>query len=173
MKIIQCDESIHSNQILDIFNYEINHSTALFDYKSRTMDMMKKWFENKRNGNFPVIGAINNNDELMGFVSYGPFRAWPAYKYTVEHSIYVDKKFRGQGIGNKLMNEIIEVAGKQHYHVIMAGIESNNKTSIKLHEKHGFKLCGRIDQVGFKFGKWLDLDFMQLILKTPINPNDL
>ncbi len=172
MKIIHCDESIHSNQILEIFNYEISNSTAIFDYKPRTKDMMKIWFDNKRIGNYPVIGAINNNGELMGFVSYGPFRAWPAYKYTVEHSIYVDKKFRGQGIGNTLMKEMIESAKKQQYHVIMAGIESNNKPSIKLHENNGFRFCGRIEQVGYKLGQWLNLDFMQLSLNTPINPNE-
>jgi phosphinothricin acetyltransferase len=173
MKIIQCDETLHGNQILEIFNYEIINSTALFDYKIRKNEMMKTWFDNKRKSNYPVIGAVNDDGVLTGFVSYGPFRAWPAYKYTVEHSIYVNKQFRGHGIGNILMKEIIKTAEEQQYHVIIAGIESKNQISIKLHEKYRFKFCGRIEHAGYKFGKWLDLDFMQLTLKTPTDPNDL
>jgi L-amino acid N-acyltransferase len=76
------------------------NSTALYDYKPRTMEMMTAWFETKACGNFPVIGLDNEAGELMAFGSYGTFRAWPAYKYTVEHSVYVDARFRGQGLGN-------------------------------------------------------------------------
>jgi phosphinothricin acetyltransferase len=173
MKIIQCDEINHGNQILEIFNYEIINSTALFDYKIRTKDMMKTWFENKKKCNYPVIGVENDEGILMGFVSYGPFRACPAYKYTVEHSLYVNQKFRGNGIGDILMTEIIKAAIGQQYHVIIAGIEAGNKISIKLHEKHKFIFCGKIKHAGYKFGNWLDLDFMQLILKTPIEPNEM
>ncbi len=172
MKIIQCDEALHSSNILEIFNHEIINSTALFDYKARTMENMTVWFENKRKGLFPVIGAINDDGNLIGFVSYGEFRSWPAYKYTIEHSIYVDKRFRGQGISHKLLNAMINTAKEQNYHVIVAGIESKNAISIRLHEKHGFKFCGRIEQAGFKFGNWLDLNFMQLALETPLNPVD-
>jgi phosphinothricin acetyltransferase len=134
--------------------------------------MMKAWFEAKQKGNFPVMGAVNQGGELLGFGSYGTFRAWPAYKYSVEHSIYVDKRFRGQGIGKRLLEEIVSSVRKQNYHVLIGGIDSQNIASIRLHQRFGFQHAGTMRQVGFKFGRWLDLDFYQLILETPSQPVD-
>ncbi len=171
MKIISCDAA-YSDRILDIFNEAILNSTALYDYKPRTADSMKAWFEVKYKGNYPVIGAVNETGELLGFASYGAFRAWPAYKYSVEHSIYVDKRFRGQGIGKTLLQEIISSARKQQYHVLLGAIDSRNTASIRLHQRFGFQHAGTIREVGFKFGHWLDLDFYQLILETPARPGD-
>jgi L-amino acid N-acyltransferase len=171
MTIIRCDIS-YSDQILNIFNEAILNSTALYDYKPRTPEMMMAWFEAKRKGNFPVIGAVNEDRELLGFGSYGSFRAWPAYKYSVEHSIYVDNRFRGQGIGKALLQEIIHSARTQNYHVLVGGIDSQNTASIRMHQRFGFQHAGTIRQVGFKFGRWLDLDFYQLILETPAQPAD-
>jgi len=169
MRTILCD-SAFAPQILEIFNDAILNSTALYDYKPRTLEMMKSWFEVKQKGNYPVIGAVNEGGELLGFGSYGTFRAWPGYKYSVEHSIYVDKRFRGQGIGRVLLQEVIERARDQNYHVLVGGIDSQNAVSIRLHQKLGFQHCGTIRQAGFKFGRWLDLDFYQLILETPTQP---
>jgi len=171
MDLIRCDSSF-SDQILSIFNDAILNSTALYDYKSRTAESMKGWFEAKQKGNFPVIGVVNENRELLGFGSYGTFRAWPAYKYSVEHSIYVERRFRGQGIGKLLLAEIIKSAQSQNYHVLIGGIDSQNAASIRLHQRFGFQRVGTIRQVGFKFGRWLDLDFYQLILETPTEPSD-
>lgn len=171
MKTIRCDDSL-SEQILSIFNDAILNSTALYDYKPRTPEMMKTWFEAKQRGNFPVIGMVDDGGELLGFGSYGTFRAWPAYKYSVEHSIYVEKRFRGQGIGARLLEEIIHAARSQSYHVLIGGIDSQNAASIRLHRRFGFQHAGTIRQVGFKFGRWLDLDFYQLILETPAQPVD-
>ena len=108
----------------------------------------------------------------MGFGSYGAFRAWPGYKYTVEHSIYVDGKFRGRGLGKLLLQEVIGCARNQNYHVLVGAIDSQNAVSIKLHERFGFVHAGTIRQAGFKFGRWLDLVFYQLILETPSAPVD-
>ena len=171
MKIISCD--IHySKQILDIFNDAIINSTALYDYQPRTEDNMKTWFENKIKGNFPVIGLVDETDRLLAFGSYGTFRTWPAYKYTVEHSLYVQKEHRGKGLGKMILQEIINAAVKQEYHCLIAGIDSTNQTSIRLHQSSGFKSCGKIRQVGYKFSQWLDLEFFQLLLETPRNPNE-
>ena len=87
----------HADQILAIFNEAIVTSTALYDYKPRPREAMQGWFQAKRGGGFPVVGYENAAGELMAFASYGTFRAWPAYKYSVEHSVYVDGRFRGQG----------------------------------------------------------------------------
>ncbi len=172
MNIIGCDAQRHSTAILAIFNDAIVNSTALYDYKPRTAESMVSWFEAKAKGRYPVIGVENEQGELMGFASYGPFRAWPAYKYTVEHSVYVDSRFRGQGAGRALLGAVILAAEKQDYHVMVGGIDATNAVSIKLHESLGFKSCGVVKHAGFKFGRWLDLAFYQLILRTPSTPVD-
>ena len=159
-------------EILDIFNDAILNSTALYDYKIRTMETMQVWYADKLNGNYPIIGAFDEHDTLLGFATYGMFRVRPAYKYTVEHSIYVRHDRRGHGTGKVLLKEIIKKAEEQDYHVLIGGIDASNTVSILLHEKEGFEFCGLIKQAGYKFGKWLDLAFYQLILKTPEDPNE-
>jgi phosphinothricin acetyltransferase len=171
MKINSLDSSF-SAQILAIFNDAILNSTAVYDYKPRTPEMIAAWFETKRKGNYPILGSVTQEGQLMGFGSYGTFRAWPGYKYTVEHSIYVAREFRGRGLGRLLLQEIIENARKQNYHVLVGAIDSQNTVSIKLHEEFGFHRAGTIRQAGFKFGRWLDLEFYQLILETPLQPVD-
>lgn len=171
MQIIDCTAD-YAGPILAILNDAILHSTALYDYQPRTMANMTAWFDGKRRGNYPVIGIINDDNQLMAFGSYGPFRAWPAYKYTIEHSLYVQKDHRGKGLGKQILAALIKYAERQDYHCLMAGIDSNNTISIQLHQAFGFTLCGTMRQVGFKFNQWLDLAFYQLLLKTPVNPVD-
>jgi phosphinothricin acetyltransferase len=169
--LIRCDSS-WASQILGILNDAIVHSTALYDYRPRNLEMMAPWFEAKQKGNYPVIGAATDTGELAGFASYGVFRAWPAYKYSVEHSVYVAASFRGQGLGKRLLEELISAARAQDYHVLIGGIDSENTISIRLHERLGFRHAGTIRHAGFKFGRWLDLAFYQLILDTPAQPKD-
>jgi phosphinothricin acetyltransferase len=169
MKLIRCDRS-HADPILAILNEAILNSTAIYDYRPRTPEVMVTWFDVKEKGNYPVLGIVGDAGELMGFGSYGTFRAWPGYKYTVEHSIYVASQFRGQGIGRCLLKELIGTAQTQDYHVMIGGIDSQNAISIRLHESLGFFHAGTIRQAGFKFGRWLDLVFYQLILPTPSTP---
>lgn len=171
MKIIFCDTTF-SNQILDIFNDAIINSTALYDYQPRTMENMVAWFEQKSKGNYPVIGIVDDQNQLQAFGTYGPFRAFPAYKYTVEHSLYVHKNHRGKGLGKIILQEIIKNAMHQDYHCLVAGIDSTNETSIALHKTSGFEFCGSINQAGYKFSNWLDLEFYQLLLETPVSPNE-
>ncbi len=172
MKIVQCTYDRHATQILELFNEVIASSTALFDYKPRTIESIAAWFKAKEDGNFPVIGVEDNFGKLMGFASYGTFRAWPAYKYSVEHSVYVHKDHRGRGLGRTLMTETIEVARQQEYHLIVGCIESTNSGSIALHESLGFTLAGTLREAGFKFGRWLDVALYQFILCTPTQPRD-
>ena len=172
MKPITCEPARHSAAILAIFNDAITTSTALYDYRPRAPETMVAWFDAKARGDYPVIGIENDSGDLMGFASYGPFRAWPAYKYTIEHSIYVDARFRGRGVGRRLLTDIIAAAERQDYHVLVGGIDAANATSIKLHESLGFTACGIVKQAGFKFGRWLDLAFYQKILATPVAPVD-
>lgn len=170
--VVECTFARHSDTILSIFNEAILHSTALYDYKPRTPQSMVSWFDAKREGCFPVVGVENEEGALLGFASYGTFRAWPAYKYTVEHSVYVHHAHRGKGIGHMLMHELIGAALKNDVHAMVGGIDAANIGSIALHERLGFKHTGTLFQVGFKFGRWLDLAFYQLILDTPDRPVD-
>lgn len=172
MNIVSCTLERHAAQILDIFNEAIVTSTSLFDYKPRTLESMTPWFKAKHRGRFPVIGIEDDGGQLLGFASYGTFRAWPAYKYSVEHSIYVHKSHRGKGLGRRLMAELIAAARDQNYHVLVGGIEITNAGSIALHESLGFTHAGTIRQAGYKFGRWLDLSFYQLTLPTPAQPSE-
>ena len=169
MRIIACDESF-SGSILSILNDAILNSTAIYDYKPRAIDSMATWFAAKRKGSYPVIGAVSDEGELLGFASFGPFRAWPAYKYSIEHSVYVSTLHRGKGIGKQLLTALIDEAALHDYHVLIGGIDSQNAASIGLHKSLGFQHAGTIRQVGFKFQRWLDLDFYELILKSPAWP---
>ena len=169
MQLKPCNEK-QLPEILDIFNDAILNSTALYDYKTRTMETMNAWYEDKLKGNYPVIGVFDENDVLMGFATYGMFRVRPAYKYTVEHSVYVRPDKRGMGIGKLLLKEIIAQAIEQDYHVMVGVIDASNTVSMRLHENEGFVLTGIMKEVGYKFGKWLDAAFYQLKLVTPELP---
>jgi phosphinothricin acetyltransferase len=171
-EVIDCTLEEHGDAILEILNDAIATSTALYDYEPRPRSSMDTWFATKTAGNFPVIGVVDEAGKLLGFGSFGAFRAYPAYKYTVEHSVYVHKDARGQGIGRVLVEYLIDEARDRQLHAIIGAIDAGNIASISLHDSLGFEKVGVLPQVGFKFGKWLDLAFMQLILETPEEPQD-
>ncbi|MEP7317677.1 MAG: N-acetyltransferase family protein [Panacibacter sp.] len=150
-------------QILDIYNDAILNTTAVYDYEPHTLEMRKQWFETKQQQGFPIFVAEENN-EVLGFSSIGPFRAWAAYKYSVENSIYVKDGQRGKGIGKLLMQPLIDAAKELKLHTIIAGIDADNKLSVEFHKQFGFVEVGSFKEVGWKFDRWLDLVFMQLIV---------
>ena len=170
--VVSCTYERHAGAILEIFNEAIQNSTALYDYKPRAPQSMVGWFEAKRAGAFPVVGVEDESGVLLAFGSYGTFRAWPAYKYTVEHSVYVHKDHRGRGLGRVVVQELIAAARGQDLHAMMAAIDATNAASIAMHVRLGFKHVGTLPQVGFKFGRWLDLAFYQMLLDTPAHPID-
>lgn len=157
--------------ILEIYNDAVVNTTAVYDYEPHTLEMRKQWFRIKEAQGYPVFVA-EENGQVVGFSSIGPWRAWAAYKYSVENSIYVAAGQRGKGIGKLLLEPLIEAAKELDLHAIIAGIDATNEVSINLHRKYGFVEVGQFKQVGFKFGRWLDLTFMQLLLNTPEQPVD-
>jgi len=169
MTITDCTYA-QAPEILAIFNDAILNSTALYDYKPRTMANMEAWFSAKQKGGFPVLGAFEDDGALAGFASFGAFRAWPAYKYSIEHSVYVRHDRRRAGLGRLLVGRLIEVAKKQDYHMMIGGIDSSNTASVRLHRSLGFSHCASIKHAGYKFARWLDLEFYQLLLPTPEKP---
>jgi L-amino acid N-acyltransferase YncA len=151
-------------KILEIVNYSILHTTANYSYEIQTLEVQTKWFEDKISKKLPVIVA-DLDGKVVGFGSYGQFREKIGYQYTVEHSVYVVDNVIGKGIGSKLLTELIRLAKEQGFHVMIGAIDADNAGSIAFHEKFGFVATGTIREVGYKFDHWLDLVFMQLILK--------
>lgn len=149
--------------MLKIYNDIILHTTAVYDYEPHTMEMRRQWWRTKQEQGFPVFAA-KEEGRLLGFSSIGPFRAWAAYKHTVENSVYVSAEARGKGIGKLLIPPLIEASKALGMHTIVAGIDATNEASLKLHQHFGFEEVGSFKQVGWKFERWLDLRFLQLIL---------
>jgi len=172
VKFVDCTWETHGAAILDIYNDAIANTTAVYEYQLFQPEKIRTWFADKRTGKYPVIGAADEAGNLLGFASYGVFRARPAYKYSVEHSVYVHKGHRGKGVGRELLKRIIAAAQAQDYHVMIGGIDAENLASIELHKQFGFVHAGTITQAGFKFGRWLDLVFYQLTLASPTHPVD-
>ncbi|WP_338752706.1 N-acetyltransferase family protein [Bacillus sp. FJAT-52991] len=150
-------------EILDIYNEAIINTTAVYDYTPHSLQDRSLWYQKKKEENDPVI-VYEEEGKVMGFATFGPFRNWPAYQYTIEHSVYVGTNGKHKGIGTALLHELIKMAKGQDYVTMVAGIDDTNIASIKLHEKLGFKYAGTITKAGYKFNKWLNLSFYQLDL---------
>jgi phosphinothricin acetyltransferase len=153
-----------TQSILEIINYNILNSTALYDYKTRDFETQKTILEDKINKGFPVFVA-ECDGKLVGFGMYSEFRFREAYKFTVEHSVYVSPNEMGKGIGKMIMAQLIIQAKAQGLHTMIGVIDSENKSSITFHEQFGFKTVGIIKESGYKFDRWLDSVFMQLLLE--------
>lgn len=171
MHLIDCTRS-YADQILAIYNDAILTTTAMYEYVQRPQTSMIAWFDAKEQGGYPVIGLVDEQDKLLAFGTYGPFRPRPAYHYTIEHSVYVHKDHRGKGLGQIILAELIKKAIEQQYHCMVAAIDSENAASIRIHEKAGFEHNGVIKEVGYKFGSWRSLVLMQLLLPCPREPKE-
>jgi phosphinothricin acetyltransferase len=162
--IIRAAASTDLPQILEIVNHAILNTTSNYLYEAQTLADQARWFENKKSKDFPIFVA-DINGTAIGFGTYGTFREKIGYQFTVEHSVYVAPDHVEKGIGKQLMRALIDSAKNEGYHTMIGGIDAANAGSIEFHKKFGFEETGVIKEVGFKFGKWLDLQFMQLILK--------
>jgi L-amino acid N-acyltransferase len=142
-----------------IYNHAVAHTTASYDYEPRSAQKQLEWFAAKNTGGYPVVVA-DLKGQPVGFASYGPFRAWMGYRFTVEHSVYVHESARRMGIASALVLAVQEAARAQDMHTMVAGIDATNSGSIEMHYKLGFESAGVLREVGYKFDRWLDLAFM-------------
>ncbi|RZJ68301.1 MAG: N-acetyltransferase family protein [Flavobacterium sp.] len=149
--------------ILGIVNHAILHTTANYNYAPQLLADQQLWFAEKTKKNNPILVA-DYDGKVIGFSTYGTFREKIGYQFTVEHSVYVADGFSGNGIGKALLQKLISVAKEQGYHNMIGGIDASNSGSIAFHKKFGFEECGIIKDAAFKFDRWLDLMFMQLLL---------
>lgn len=150
-------------QILQIVNHYIANDTCIYDIEPRSIEKQTEWFENSISHNFPVIVAKQDNI-VLGFASYSQFRPKIGYRYSMEHSIYLHPSFQKKGIGSMLMNALISIAEQNNIHTLIGGIDTSNQNSIQFHEQFGFQIVGRMNEVGYKFDRWLDLIWMQKTL---------
>jgi len=158
-------------RILEIFNEALIHSTSVYAYEPATLKDQLDWFHHKMDEGYPVYVGVEN-ELVIGYATYGSFRTRPAYKYTIEHSVYVDVHHRNKGYGKVLLKFLIDKATESGYKTMVGGIDSANLASIQLHLECGFSYSGMIHNAGYKFGKWLDLAFYQLDLEGPTSPEE-
>jgi L-amino acid N-acyltransferase YncA len=156
--------------ITAIYNDAVENSTAIWNETTVDVANRSAWLGARTAAGHPVLVAVDEAEEVLGYASFGDYRPFDGYRFTVEHSVYVRNDQQGQGIGRALMEQLIEHARRLGKHVMVAGIEAGNEGSIRLHEKLGFEHVGRLPQVGSKFGRWLDLAFLQFMLDAAPAP---
>ncbi|WDY55865.1 GNAT family N-acetyltransferase [Pseudomonas sp. PSKL.D1] len=163
MKIINATGD-HIAGITAIYNDAVENSTAIWNDAKVDTNNRRAWLADRARAGYPVLVAIDTGNNVLGYASFGDWRAWDGYRHTVEHSIYVRADQRGNGIGKHLLSALVDRARSIGKHVMVAGIEAENLASIRLHERLGFEHAGKLREVGVKFGTWLDLTFLQLKL---------
>jgi len=149
--------------ILAIYNHAVAHTTAIWNDAIVDHGNRRQWWHGRVEAGLPVLVAVERGD-VLGYASYGPFRAFDGYRQTVEHSVYVAEGARRRGVATALVEALEAEARRAGMHVMIGGIAADNDASLRLHEKLGFVETGRLPQVGWKFGRWLDLVFMQKAL---------
>ena len=152
-----------------IYNDAVLNTTAIWNEQPVDLGNRQAWFSARHAQGYPILVAMENG-EVTGYASYGDWRPFEGFRYSVEHSVYIRNDQRGKGLGPLLMAALIERARDGGKHVMVAAIESGNQASIRLHERLGFVTTGQMPQVGIKFGRWLDLTFMQLALNPGAEP---
>jgi L-amino acid N-acyltransferase YncA len=153
--------------ILAIYNEVIEHSTAIYALAPTTLAERRAWFDARLKSGYPVLAATEG-DIVLGFSSFGDWRGtWPGYRYTVEHTVHVGADARGRGVGRKLLEALFPLALALDKHVMIGGIDASNLSSIRFHERLGFARVAQFHEVGHKFGRWLDLVFVQKLLDAP------
>jgi L-amino acid N-acyltransferase len=150
--------------ILEIYNDAVLKTTASYDYEPRTLEHRLAWFEDHARMGFPIFVAVESGGGIVGWSSLSRFHDRLGFRFTVENSIYVAADRRGQGIGGLLLRPLVDHAGQNGLRAIIAVIDAANEASVRLHRRFGFENVGLFKQVGYKFGRWLDVAYMELLL---------
>jgi L-amino acid N-acyltransferase YncA len=148
-----------------IYNREVLGSTVTFDMVARTVDDQLAWMD-AHSGAHPAVVAVGAGGEVCGFGSLSPYRPRPAYRTTVEDSVYVDPAFQGRGVGRAILSELVELAAGHGFHAVIGRIVGGHSASIGLHRACGFEQVGVEREVGRKFGRWLDVVLMELVFSS-------
>ncbi|MDF1487635.1 GNAT family N-acetyltransferase [Tessaracoccus caeni] len=159
-----CEDDLPA--ITRIYNEAGVNTTASWRLQPVTVADRREWFQRQQADNFPVL-VIEVDGEVAGFASYGTFRSLEGYRFTVEHSIYLSEQYRAAGAGRSLMRALMDVARGQGIHVMVGVVDGDNEQSLRFHESLGFVEAGRLNQIGHKFGRWLDCVFMTYIFEGP------
>ena len=146
--------------LLAIYNDVIATSTAVYSDSPATLEDRTQWHRARVASGYPVLVATDSSG-VLGFSTFGDFRSWPGYRFTVEHSVHVRAGCRGRGVGGELLQALFPLAAALGKHVMIAGVDGVNTASIRFHERHGFEQTGQLREVGRKFERWLDLVFLQ------------
>ena len=146
-------------EILAIYNEVIRATTAVYSDHPATLDDRREWFRARLARRFPVL-VTRDETGVTGFGSFGEFRSWPGYRHTVEHSVHVRNDRRGQKIGSTIVQTLCERASALGMHVMIGGVDAANEASIRMHESIGFERAAVLREVGRKFDRWLDLQFV-------------
>ncbi|HYE32218.1 MAG TPA: GNAT family N-acetyltransferase [Methylomirabilota bacterium] len=149
--------------ILAIYNDAVLSTTATYDYEPRTLEHRIAWFEDHAQQGYPIFVVEGDSNEVLGWGSLSRFHDRPGYRFTTENSIYVAAPHRGKGVGKALLRALIAAARAKGLRCVIAIIDADNAASIHLHAQHGFFEVGRFQKVGFKFGRWLDVVYMELL----------
>jgi L-amino acid N-acyltransferase YncA len=150
-------------EITEIYNRVIATSTAVFSDQQVTEQDRLDWLESRRARGFPILVA-RDEGRTVAFASYGDFRAWPGYRFTVEHTVHVAESHRRRGLGRRLVEALVEHAGHAGLHVMVAGVDADNAASLALHEGLGFVRVAEFHEVAWKFERWIDLVLLQRTL---------
>jgi phosphinothricin acetyltransferase len=146
--------------LLEIYNEVIATSTAVYSDQPVTLADRTDWWRARTAQGYPVLVACDPSG-VLGFSTFGDFRAWPGYRYTIEHTVHVRADRRGQGVGRRLVEALFPRAAALGKHMMIAGVDAANEASIRFHERLGFVRAAHLREVGYKFGRWLDLVLLQ------------
>jgi L-amino acid N-acyltransferase len=153
--------------ILEIYNDAVLTTTATYDYEPRSFDYRLSWFEDHERTGHPIFVAEDETGRIVGWSALNRYHDRMGYRFTVENSVYVAADHRGQGLGKLLLKPLIDTALHNGYRAIIAVIDAQNLASVKLHERFGFEVVGHFKKVGYKFDRWLDVIYMELLLPEP------
>jgi L-amino acid N-acyltransferase len=160
--IVRLAQATDAEAIRAIYNLEILESTVTFDLVPRSHHDQRDWLA-AHSGAHPAVVAVDG-DDVVGFGSLSPYKDRPAYSTTVEDSVYVHRDWRRKGVGRLILGELLTLATTHGFHAVIARIVGDHEASIALHERCGFTLVGVEQEVGRKFGRWLDVVELQRLL---------